>query len=112
MIVKELNKIRGVEDRRTYQDSPVIQEAARQQDLIGWQVALYSLYSTKWEDAQEEWIQRKNMKWKRSPKKWADKLVEASLEVAWKMWENRNKYLHDDLHPWQRKGENSTNIMI
>ena len=38
--------------------------------------------------------------------------MEASLEVAWKMWENRNEYLHDDLHPWQRKGENSTNITI
>ena len=45
-------------------------------------------------------------------KKWAYKLVIASLELAWKMWENRNKYLHDALHPWQRAGENSTNIMI
>ena len=28
------------------------------------------------------------------------------------MWENRNDYLHDDLHPWQQEGEESTNIMI
>ena len=28
------------------------------------------------------------------------------------MWENRNDYLHDELHPWQQEGEESTNITI
>ena len=65
-LVKELNNIRGLEDKRACHDSPYIQEAVRQQNQIGWQVAVYGLYSKKWEDAQEEWIQKKNTKWKRS----------------------------------------------
>ena len=67
-IVKELNNIRGIGDKRICNNSPIIQEATRQQKSIGWHVLVYGLYSKKWEDAQEEWIQKKNTKWKRSSK--------------------------------------------
>ena len=111
-LVKELNNIRGIADERSCLESPLIQEARRQQKQIGWHSITYSLYSKKWEDAQEEWIQRKYSKWKRSATKWAFKLINASLELSWKMWENRNECLHDEHHPWQCEGENSTNITI
>ena len=68
-LVKELNNIRGIADERPFFESPLIQEARRQQKQIGWHAITYGLYSKKWEDAQEELIQKKNSKWKRSAKK-------------------------------------------
>ena len=73
---------------------------------------VYGLYSKKWQDAQEEWIQKKSTKWKRSTKKWSIKLVTASLELAWKMWENRNEYLHSDKHHWNLETEEQLNTGI
>ena len=73
------------------------------QDALGWRPFVYGRIATTWEDAQEKWLIRQGTRYKQSSRNWAATLVEYIFRIQWKMWENRNKQLHDPEHPWKQQ---------
>ena len=79
------------------------------QESIGWANFLYGRTSSLWLDAQQEWITQKATKWKYSAKSWSIKMIQGIKEIPWKMWENRNDYLHSTHHHWRLEEETHIN---
>ena len=59
-----------------------------EQDSINWINFLMGRLSSKWIDAQQEWIVMTSTKWKISSTRWMFKAIVVIWEVYWKQWEH------------------------
>jgi len=68
-------------------------KAAKEQDLLGWDLALEGVISKKWRFQQhthwKTYRSRKSSKW------WMTELLKRLMNTAWDMWQHRNRALHD-----------------
>lgn len=78
-------------------------QAVKEQDSINWSNFLMDRLSSKWLEAQNEWIVMTSTKRKRSSKRLMLKPIIAVWEVCWKQWEHKNTILHDNHHPWKQR---------
>ena len=105
VLVKELNKLKGIDNPVCAHISISIENSISDQQQIGWIQLVYGLHSRKWQDAQDEWIQKRAMKWKPLVEKWSRNIMRLLLEISWEMWEDRNEFLHQVDHPWNQQEE-------
>ena len=85
---------RGVPFSQVNTTHPCVEEALREQDLMGWDAVLEGSISQAWRQAQEYYLV-----FTKSPmtsKRWTSALIQKVFEVAWGQWEHRNGILHDD----------------
>jgi len=69
-------------------------EAANEQDLLSWDLALEGAISKKWRVQQaNHWKTYRS--WK-SSKRWTTELIKRLMNTVWDMWQHRNRALHDE----------------
>ena len=73
------------------------QHAVREQDGIGWYQLLHGRVALKWSDSQQRYID--SLQKKNTGRRWTISLIQKALDVAWDMWAQRNKIMHNTLHP-------------
>lgn len=78
-----------------------VRKALYEQDRIGWTQFLYGRLTSLWLDPQDRWLVSIATKWKRSLDRWFVQVIKGVMEIPWQMWEHRNNYYHDPLHPWR-----------
>ena len=74
----------------TFHDLPAV---VQKQDEIGWQSLLEGRPSLGWSEVQQryfEWLGSQ-----RSGLRWLTALIQKLWDIAWDMWDNRNRVLHD-----------------
>jgi hypothetical protein len=70
-----------------------LKDAVQKQDEIGWQALLEGRPALGWREVQQrylEWIGSR-----RSGLRWLTALIQKLWDIAWDMWDNRNRVLHD-----------------
>ena len=82
--------IHNIKIRRAYED----------QGKIGWRQFLWGRLAHSWTDAQLEWINRINTRWKKSVIKWKTMVIRGIGELIWHMWEHRNYILYHPNQKW------------
>jgi hypothetical protein len=68
----------------------------QKQDEVGWQSLLEGRPSLGWSEVQQryyEWIGSR-----RSGLRWLTALIQKLWDIAWDMWDNRNRVLHEQEH--------------
>jgi hypothetical protein len=65
----------------------------QKQDAIGWQSLLEGRPALGWSLLQDRYLQKINSR--RSGLRWLIALIQKLWDIAWDMWDNRNKVLHD-----------------
>ena len=84
--------------RRIHRDIPVgpflgLREVVTKQDAIGWQSLLEGRPALGWSEVQQRYLQ-----WigsRRSGLRWLTALIQKLWDIAWDMWDHRNRVLHD-----------------
>ena len=72
------------------------QLAMTEQQRIGLRGIISGFYSKRWTAIEDEFLRRKHSRLK--GEQWIGKLQRRIWEIAWKMWEQRNRILHEDNH--------------
>lgn len=67
--------------------------AFQAQDELGWEAFIFGFWTSHWESIQQAYLVSLNSKV--SVKRWATSIIKKLWDVAWDMWDQRNKYLHD-----------------
>ena len=70
-----------------------MKDATFSQDKIGWGLLLEGLAAARWSDVQQrfyEWIGSR-----KTGKRWLISVIQKMWDVAWDMWDHRNKVLHE-----------------
>jgi hypothetical protein len=70
-----------------------LQDVVQKQDAIGWQSLLEGRPALGWSLLQDRYLQKINSR--RSGLRWLIALIQKLWDIAWDMWDNRNKVLHD-----------------
>ncbi len=69
-------------------------DAAKEQDLLGWDLTLEGAISKKWRVQQAaHW---KTYKSRKSSKRWMTEFLKRLMNTAWDMWQHRNRELHEE----------------
>ena len=68
-----------------------INQAVHNQNQIGWQSFIEGFLAKEWTLCQKEHMRKS----KKSPTLWMAKLQNKIWQIAWTMWEHRNKHLHE-----------------
>ena len=84
---------RGIPFSQVSSKHPFLQDALREQDLMGWDAFLDGSISQSWRYAQEYYLEF--TKSPKTSKRWVSSLIQKVFEVAWDQWEHRNGILHD-----------------
>ena len=82
-------------------DDPLIQQAAREQTEIGWNLFLCGRISRKWREAQDRWLDRLYTRWKSNGSTWAAKLCTKCINFHHSLWDHRNDILHSYDQLWK-----------
>jgi len=96
------------------QDKPIPehmeQPFAEEQQRIGWDRMMDGWLSRKWRDRQDQiW---KHAKSRKSSLRWTAALIQKLWDVAWDMWQHRNKELHAGTESQQQILHSLTNDKI
>ena len=70
-----------------------MKDATASQDRVGWGSMLEGLVTKRWSEVQQrfyEWIGVR-----RTGKRWLTSVIQKLWDVAWDMWDHRNKVLHE-----------------
>ena len=94
---------RGVPFSQVNTTHPFVEEALREQDLMGWDAFLEGSISQAWRQAQEYYLAF--TKSPRTSKRWTSALIQKVFEVTWDQWEHRNGILHDDDNKFDKATE-------
>jgi hypothetical protein len=70
-----------------------LDEAVRQQDRIGWQAAFEGCWAKEWRQAQDKYIARQRSRY--TSKRWLIAVIKKLWEIAWDLWDKRNRIMHD-----------------
>jgi hypothetical protein len=70
-----------------------LREVVLKQDEIGWQSLLEGRPALGWSEVQGRFLQRINSR--KSGLRWLTALIQKLWDIAWDMWDNRNRVLHD-----------------
>jgi hypothetical protein len=70
-----------------------LQDVVQKQDEIGWQSLLEGRPAFGWRLLQDRYLQKISSR--RSGLRWLTALIQKLWDIAWDMWDNRNKVLHD-----------------
>ena len=73
-------------------NNTIINQAVQTQHRIGWKSFIEGFISTDWKRCQAEHLSRT----RKSPELWMAKLQNKIWQIAWTMWDHRNKHLHED----------------
>jgi hypothetical protein len=83
---------RGDTSRNFYALPAVVQK----QDAIGWQSFLEGRPSVGWSEVQHRYYEFLDSR--RTGLRWLTALIQKLWDVAWDMWDHRNRVLHDQEH--------------
>jgi hypothetical protein len=64
-----------------------------EQDKVGWQAMLEGLPVVGWAEVQQRYLEWR--KKRRTGKRWLASVIQKLWDVAWVMWDHRNRILHD-----------------
>ena len=70
-----------------------VQSATDRQQRVGWQALLEGCPAIGWAEAQQlyfEWLEKRN-----TGRRWLVSVIQQLWNIAWDLWEHRNKILHD-----------------
>jgi len=74
--------------------SSMTSEAATEQELLGWDLALEGCISRKWRKQQD--VYWKIYKTRKSSWQWTTESLKKLMGIAWDMWQHHNEVLHED----------------
>ena len=77
--------------RRQYQED-LINRAEQIQNRIGWKGFIEGFIAKEWRQCQQKHLEKS----RKSPSLWMAKLQNKIWQIAWTMWDHRNKHLHED----------------
>ena len=73
-------------------DNATLQQAIREQDMIGWRSFIDGFHSLAWRDCQQTYLQR--IRSQRNSLVWKAKVTRRIWKIAWDLWTHRNTILH------------------
>jgi len=86
-------------------------EAAREQDAVGWDLALEGSVSSQWRHQQVHYWKAYKLR-KLSKRCWTMELLEKLIGIAWDMWQHQNKALHEELDNRALILEAEVNVLV